>query len=160
MDNVTQLEIAAEEGTIAPKENPRLYPRLLIGHVGLNRQKRHYFAKIARMGPAGLKAKTEARELLKRTPANYPVRKVNIDGRDTYIHEPLFQAGMQEFRKVFVAEIAKFPEEPTKEQTQGVFATASRAFVTRVVTLMSEKAAALKESIKEMTPETAEPINV
>jgi hypothetical protein len=164
MDNTQETPIAAEEGSIEQPESTRLYPRWMIRHAGLNRKERHRLARVARTGLPGLQSKTDARKMLQATPANYPVRKVHIDGRITYIFEPQHQGGMQAFREVVVDELKLQTEEPSKEKLLEIRIKASRAYITKVNAMLTENAAKIKESIqesvKQLTPETPETANV
>jgi hypothetical protein len=145
--NVTESSITKAPATSKPaKERPKY--RVVVRHTGLSRSDRRRFARAVRNNrPVRLlNGRNEmidpaiAREFLKNTPKNVPIRKVLIDDRKTYVFEPQHQAGMQAFRKTVVDETAKLEgQEVTKELEQAIWIAGSRAYVEKVIELAYPK---------------------
>jgi hypothetical protein len=91
------------ENTKETAEGPHISPLekgVLVRHVGLNRKERRAQERTMRLDANGTEAKNRARSLLSKTPKNYPVRPVIVNGTPMILPEPVYQQLVAEYAEL------------------------------------------------------------
>ena len=94
-DDVKKAVIGpAVEKALADAPDPDITggKRWLVRHIGLNRKERRRLErKLKGLHPTAFDRRKVITERLKATPDNFPVRRVDVQGRKTYLFEPEYR---------------------------------------------------------------------